>query len=154
MRTTRKTSHAVRKAFLAATLTVATGGVLALGGGGVVRVAANDSPTNAPAKSAPATSGRTEGAHDTRPSATTSMRAENATEAVSDSAITTTIKTKLLLSMKDLKSTEDVHVRTRDGIVNVSGTVPSKQQHDVALETIRSVDGVRSIHDSLKVSSR
>jgi len=82
------------------------------------------------------------------------MRAENATEAVSDSAITTTIKTKLLLSMKDLKSTEDVHVKTRDGIVNVSGTVPSKQQHDVALETIRSVDGVRSIHDSLKVSSR
>ncbi|WP_019447781.1 BON domain-containing protein [Cupriavidus sp. BIS7] len=136
MRTTRKTLHAVRKAFLAATLTVATGGVLALGGGGVVRVAANDNPTNAPAKSA------------------TSMRAENATEAVSDSAITTTIKTKLLLSMKDLKSTEDVHVKTRDGIVNVSGTVPSKQQHDVALETIRSVDGVRSIHDSLKVSSR
>ncbi len=136
MRKTSKTSHAVRKALLAATLTVATGGVLALGGGGVVRVAANDNPTNAPAKSA------------------TSMRAENATEAVSDSAITTTIKTKLLLSMKDLKSAEDVHVKTRDGIVNVSGTVPSKQQHDVALETIRSVDGVRSIHDSLKVSSR
>jgi hyperosmotically inducible protein len=136
MRTTRKTLHAVQKAFLAATLTVATGSVLALDGGGVVRVAANDSSTNAPAKSA------------------TSMRAENATEAVSDSAITTTIKTKLLLSMKDLKSTEDVHVKTRDGIVNVSGTVPSKQQHDVALETIRSVDGVRSIHDSLKVSSR
>ena len=73
---------------------------------------------------------------------------------MSDSAITTTIKTKLLLSMKDLKSTEDVHVKTRNGIVNVSGTVPSKQQHDIAIETIRSVDGVRSIHDSLKASER
>jgi len=32
--------------------------------------------------------------------------------------------------------------------------VPSKAQHDIALETICSVDGVRSIHDSLKVASR
>jgi len=37
MRKTSKTSHAVRNAFLAATLTVATGGVLALGGGGIAR---------------------------------------------------------------------------------------------------------------------
>ncbi|QWC92648.1 BON domain-containing protein [Cupriavidus metallidurans] len=40
------------------------------------------------------------------------------------------------------------------GIVKVSGSVPSQAQHDIALETIRSVDGVRSIHDSLKVASR
>ncbi|WP_268911910.1 BON domain-containing protein [Cupriavidus metallidurans] len=39
-------------------------------------------------------------------------------------------------------------------MVKVSGSVPSQAQHDIALETIRSVDGVRSIHDSLKVASR
>ncbi|WP_324615118.1 hypothetical protein [Cupriavidus metallidurans] len=38
-------------------------------------------------------------------------------------------------------------------MAKVSGPVPSKVQHDIALETIRSVDGVRSIHDSLKVAA-
>ncbi|WP_267880396.1 BON domain-containing protein [Cupriavidus metallidurans] len=42
----------------------------------------------------------------------------------------------------------------RDGIVKVSGSVPGKAQHDIAPETIRSVHGVRSVHDSLKVASR
>jgi len=152
------TSRTIRKACLAAALTAATGGVLALGSGGIVRVAVDDYSTNAPAKPAPAMPGRTEGDHDARPSATTSMQVDKAEDkaegAVSDSTITTKIKTKLLLTMKDLKSAEGVHVKTKDGIVNVSGTVPSKEQHDIALVTIRSVDGVRSIHDSLKISSR
>ena len=129
MQETWKTSRTGRKACLAAVLMAATGGGLALGSSGIVRVAADDYLTSAPpAKSAP--------------------------EAASDSAITSTIKTKLLVAIRDLKSTDGIQIKTRDGIVNVSGTVPSKQQHDMAIETIRSVDGVRSIHDSLKISTR
>lgn len=153
MRKTRKTSRTVRKACLAAALAAAAGGVLALDTGGVVRVAAGDYSTNAPAQSAPAMpGGRMEGEHDVQPPATTSMSTDKAAEAVSDGAITTKVKAKLFTT-KDLKST-GIHVKTKDGIVNVSGTVPSKEQHDLALETIRSVKGVSSVHDSLKVSLR
>ncbi|MNU07680.1 Osmotically-inducible protein Y precursor [compost metagenome] len=69
-----------------------------------------------------------------------------------DGAITTRIKTKLLAT-KDLKST-GIHVKTTNGTVEVSGTVPSKQQHDMALDAIRSVEGVSSVNDNLKVSAR
>jgi hyperosmotically inducible protein len=118
----------------------------------MVRVAADDYSTSPPAKTAPGTPGRTEGDHDAQPPATTGMSTEKATEAVSDTTITTKVKTKLLTT-KDLKST-GIHVKTKDGIVNVSGSVPSKEQHDLALDAIRSVEGVNSVHDSLKVSSR
>ncbi len=80
------------------------------------------------------------------------MSADTAKQAVTDSTITTKIKTKLL-STKDLKST-GIHIKTKDGIVNVSGNVPSKEQHDLALETIRGVEGVTSVNDTLKVSAR
>jgi len=134
-------------------LTAATGGVLAMGSGGALRVAADDYSTNAPAQSAPAMpGGRMEGEHDAQPPATTSMSANKAAEAVSDGAITTKVKAKLLTT-RDLKCT-GIHVKTKDDTVNVSGTVPSKEQHDLALETIRSVKGVSSVHDSLKVSLR
>jgi len=140
------------EAALAAALAAAAGGALALDGGGIVRVAADNYPSAAPTNDAPGMPGRAEGDRDARPPATTSMNGEKAKEAVSDSAITTKVKTKLLTT-KDLKST-GIHVKTRDGIVNVTGTVPSKEQHTRALETIRSVEGVSSVHDELKVSSR
>jgi hyperosmotically inducible protein len=147
MRKSGKISRAVWKACLAAALTATASGALALYSGGA---ASNTSPANAPA----AKPARTEGDHDAQPPATTSSSIHEVETVVSDSTITTRIKTKLLLSMKDLQSSEGVHVKTKNGVVHVSGMVPDKQQHDIALEAIRSVDGVRSIHDSLKVASR
>ena len=66
--------------------------------------------------------------------------------------LTTKVKTKLLAT-KDLKST-GIHVKTKDRVVNLTGTVPSKEQHQLALDTVRSVEGVDNVKDNLKVSSR
>ena len=158
-RTTRTTSHtrAFRKTCPAAALAAATGTVLALDSGGIVRTAADDYSTTAPATApanpaAPAQSGRMQGERDTQQPATPAMSSDKAKEKLSDSTITTKVKAKLLTT-KDLKST-GIHVKTGDGVVNVSGNVPSKEQHDRALETIRSVKGVNSVHDTLKISSR
>lgn len=154
MRKTRKTSRTrtFRKTCLAAALAAATGSVLALDSGGIVRIAADDYSTTAPANPAPAQPGRMEGERDAQQPAAPGMSADQAKEAVSDSTITTKVKTKLLTT-RDLKST-GIHVKTKDGVVSVSGSVPSKEQHDRALETIRSVKGVNSVHDSLKISLR
>jgi len=39
-------------------------------------------------------------------------------------------------------------------VLALTGTVPTKDQHEMALETVRSVEGVNSVRDNLKVSSR
>lgn len=159
MRKTRTTSRTrtLRKTCLAAALAAATGSVLALDSGGIVRIAADDYSTTAPATApanpaAPGQPGRMEGERDTQQPAMPGMSSDKAKETLSDSTITTKVKTKLLTA-KDLKST-GIHVKTKDGVVSVSGSVPNKEQHDRALETIRSVKGVNSVHDTLKISSR
>ncbi len=96
--------------------------------------------------------GRAEGDHDQRPAATNEMSADKAKQSVSDSTITTKVKTKLLAT-KDLKST-GIHVKTTNGTVNLSGSVPTKEQHQLAVDATRSVDGVSSVNDELKVLSR
>ncbi|MGN5479135.1 BON domain-containing protein [Cupriavidus basilensis] len=152
MQSSRPTAPALRQACLAAALAVATGSAFALDAGGFMRTAA-DTASPPPANSAPGMPGRAEINRDTPPPAAGhDMSADTAKQAVTDSTITTKIKTKLL-STKDLKST-GIHIKTKDGIVNVSGNVPSKEQHDLALETIRGVEGVTSVNDTLKVSSR
>ncbi|WER50210.1 BON domain-containing protein [Cupriavidus sp. WKF15] len=151
MQTSRPTAPMLRQACLAAALAAVAGSAFALDSGGFLR-AAVDTAAPPPANSAPGMPGRAEIDRDTAPPARHDMGADKAKQAVTDSAITTKIKTRLLTA-KDLKST-GIHVKTKDGTVNVSGTVPSKEQHDMALETIRGVEGVTSVNDSLKVSSR
>ncbi len=100
--------------------------------------------------------GHTEGDKEKRPAATTDARVDasvdNTKQAVTDSALTTKVKTKLLAT-QDLKST-GIHVKTKDRVVALTGTVPTKDQHALALEAVRSVEGVSSVRDNLKVSSR
>lgn len=152
MRPSRPTASILRKACLAAALAAAAGSVFALDAGGFMRTAVDTGTTTAPPNSAPGMPGRAEINRDTAPPPSHDAGAATAKQAVSDSTITTKIKTKLL-STKDLKST-GIHVKTKDGTVNVSGTVPSQEQHDMALQAIRGVEGVMSVNDALKVSSR
>nr|WP_116332721.1 BON domain-containing protein [Cupriavidus taiwanensis] len=152
MRIPRTTARTVRMACAAAlaaaagsALAAAAGSALALDKSGLIFVAADDAPV-APVNSAPGMPGRP----DPDTSAVTGVG--EARQSIEDSAITTKIKTRLL-GTKDLKST-GIHVKTQQGAVEVSGTVPTQQQHDLALKTIRSVEGVTSVTDNLKVSAR
>ncbi|AQV98913.1 BON domain-containing protein [Cupriavidus necator] len=147
MRFTRTTARTMRMACAAAALAAAAGSALALDKSGLIFVAADNAPA-APVNSAPGMPGRA----DPDRGASTEASVDKARQSVEDGAITTKIKTKLLAT-KDLKST-GIHVKTKQGMVDVSGTVPSQQQHDMALDAIRSVEGVTSVNDNLKASSR
>lgn len=155
-RAMKKTAQTLRIA-LVATALAAAGGAHALemgahAGGGFMKVAATSDNSNLPpANSAPGMPGHTEGDKEKRPAATNDLNADHAKQAVTDSALTTKVKAKLLTT-KDLKAT-GIHVKTKDRVVNLTGTVPTKSQHEMALSTVRSVDGVASVNDELKVSS-
>lgn len=159
---TLRISRIARIAAVAAALAFAGGAhALDMSGGRLIKVATTSDNTNAPpANSAPGMPGHTEGDKEKRPAATTDAQlgnkvdntADNAKQGVTDGALTTKVKTKLLAT-KDLKST-GIHVKTKDRVVNLTGTVPTKEQHELALDTVRSVEGVTSVKDSLKVSAR
>lgn len=73
-------------------------------------------------------------------------------EPVADSWITTKVKADLLAT-KDV-SGMDVKVDTVNGVVKLSGKVPSKAQHDKAVDVAKAIKGVKSVDDSdLTVSS-
>ncbi|PLP96610.1 BON domain-containing protein [Cupriavidus pauculus] len=153
-----KTVHKLRIAMMVTAL-AAAGGAHALDNGGFMKVADTSTTSGsamhpAPANNASGMSSRTEG--DRTNGATTDSRtdasADNAKQAVTDSALTTKIKTKLLTA-KDLKST-GIHVKTKDRVVNLTGSVPSSEQKQLAVDTVKSVEGVDSVSDNLKVSSR
>jgi hyperosmotically inducible protein len=147
MRFSRTTARTMRMACAAAALAAAAGSALALDKSGLIFVATDNAPS-APVNSAPGMPGRA----DSDRGAGAGTSADKAKQAVEDGAITTKVKTKLLAT-KDLKST-GIHVKTTQGTVDVTGTVPSQRQHDMALDAIRSVEGVTSVNDNLKVSSR
>ena len=158
------TNRTVRIAsiLLATAATFAAGGAHALDNGGFMKVADTTAPTatQTPAYTGAATPGRIDGDKEKMPAATTGAKMENSVEkgadsakqTVTDSALTTKIKSKLLAT-KDLKST-GIHVKTKDRVVNLTGSVPTKAEHELALDAVRSVEGVDSVKDHLKVSSR
>ena len=70
---------------------------------------------------------------------------------VKDSAITAKVKTKLLA--KEPTTLSNVKVNTdRDGIVWLSGTVPSKEASERAEAITKETDGVRGVHNSIVVA--
>jgi hyperosmotically inducible protein len=88
---------------------------------------------------------------DTPPDTASSAPHETASQHISDAAITTKVKSELL-GAKDLKST-GIHVRTRKGIVRLTGTVPDQDQKDKAKQVAGLVSGVRSVRNNLTVSA-
>jgi hyperosmotically inducible protein len=68
---------------------------------------------------------------------------------VDDTAITTKVKAELL-GAKNVKSTH-IHVKTRAGVVSLTGTVPSSEDKSGAQDVVSKVDGVASVRNHLKV---
>lgn len=68
---------------------------------------------------------------------------------VTDTTITTKVKAKFLED-KTVSAT-DIHVKTVNGVVRLTGSAKSKDESSKAAEIARSVDGVKSVQNSIKV---
>ncbi|KWR91340.1 hypothetical protein RM96_04625 [Cupriavidus sp. IDO] len=68
---------------------------------------------------------------------------------MSDTAITTKVKASLL-DQKDLSSAH-IHVRTRQGVVRLTGSVPTTKERHMATEVAKGVSGVTSVENHLGV---
>ena len=66
---------------------------------------------------------------------------------VGDGAITTQVKTKLLVS-SDTSGTQ-IHVRTQNGVVTLAGNVGSRAERMRAEQIARSVHGVKLVRNNL-----
>jgi hyperosmotically inducible protein len=70
---------------------------------------------------------------------------------VKDSAITTKVKTKLVA--KEPTTLSNVKVNTdRDGVVWLSGTVPTREASERAEMITKETDGVKGVHNNIVVS--
>ena len=70
-------------------------------------------------------------------------------EVVSDSWITSKIKTDILVHKPS--SIAKLHVKTRDGVVTLSGTANSQDDLDRAIEEVNSVKGVKQVVNNVEV---
>lgn len=78
-----------------------------------------------------------------------SAASETIGQHVDDGTITTKAKASLL-SAKNVKSTH-IHVKTRNGVVWLTGSVPSADDKAAAGEVVKGLDGVSSVKNHLKV---
>ena len=91
------------------------------------------------------------GAQTTTNSAAPAGSSESMGQHVDDTTITTKVKAELL-GAKNVKS-EHIHVKTRKGVVSLTGTVPSAEDRDNAKQVVEGVSGVSSVKNHLKVSA-
>ncbi|PTU73939.1 BON domain-containing protein [Pseudomonas mangrovi] len=76
---------------------------------------------------------------------------DKAGDAVSDTWITSKVKSSFLAD--DSISGLDIKVETNQGVVSLSGVVPSDAERDLAVEKARAIEGVRDVSaDGLKSS--
>jgi hyperosmotically inducible periplasmic protein len=68
---------------------------------------------------------------------------------VDDATITTKVKADLLAT-NNVKS-EHIHVKTRKGVVSLTGTVPTAEDRDNAKQVAENVSGVSMVKNHLKV---
>lgn len=73
-------------------------------------------------------------------------------ERLDDGTITTKVKARLMTA-KDVKSAH-IHVRTRHGIVWLSGTVPTVDDKAEAADVAQTVAGVTGVRNYLEVAER
>jgi hyperosmotically inducible protein len=76
---------------------------------------------------------------------------ETMSEKISDGAITTKVKAALL-NAKDVKGSQNIHVKTTAGAVQLTGTVPTRQAKAAAAAAAKTVDGVTRVHNDLTVA--
>jgi len=75
----------------------------------------------------------------------------SAGNAISDSAVTTKVKSQILANTTLRQS--DISVTTNNGVVTLSGQVPSEEARQLALGLTRNTGGVNRIEDQLKVTA-
>ncbi|WP_345816279.1 BON domain-containing protein [Paraburkholderia sp. PREW-6R] len=80
-----------------------------------------------------------------------SASSETIGQHVDDGTITTKAKADLLAA-KNVKSTH-IHVKTRKGVVWLTGSVPSADDKSAAEEVVQNVKGVSSVKNHLKVAA-
>lgn len=66
-----------------------------------------------------------------------------------DTAITSQIKAKLLAD--DMVPSRNITVETSDGVVQLSGSVETRQQADRAADIAKAISGVKSVENNLSV---
>ena len=76
---------------------------------------------------------------------------EKAGEVITDASITTAVKTKLLVDSKTPGLAIDVD--TKDGVVTLNGTVPTKAAEDKTVADARGTKGVKRVVNNLRVAS-
>jgi len=86
----------------------------------------------------------------------TAVQAQNAANdagaAISDAWITSKVKSSFLYS-RNLDGL-NISVATKEGLVNLSGTVLSNAEKQLAIETARNIRGVRGVDaDALRINS-
>ena len=80
-----------------------------------------------------------------------SASSESLGQHISDGTVTTKVKAALMAA-KDVKSTH-IHVKTRHGIVWLTGSVPTSDEKTRAQQVVEGIDGVHSVKNRLKVSA-
>jgi hyperosmotically inducible protein len=76
---------------------------------------------------------------------------ESVGQHIDDGTITTKVKADLLAA-KNVKSTH-IHVKTRKGVVWLTGSVPSADDKTAAEDVVQNVKGVASVKNHLKVTA-
>ncbi|KVM74890.1 transporter [Burkholderia stagnalis] len=71
---------------------------------------------------------------------------------IHDATITTKAKAALI-GTKDLSS-GDIHVKTRGGVVTLTGSVPDEQQRTLAVDAVKQLEGVHSVRDQLTLRAK
>jgi hyperosmotically inducible periplasmic protein len=84
-----------------------------------------------------------------RTTTATEAKSADAKEAVSDSAITTKIKSKMATT-KGVSATH-IKVDTDNGVVHLSGTARDQAEKDQAVQIARDTKGVTSVDDKITV---
>ncbi len=75
----------------------------------------------------------------------------DAGQTLSDTAITTKIKSKLAATQG--LTTFEIHVKTENGVVTLTGSVDTAEQRDLAGKTASGTDGVKGVDNQLVVAS-
>ena len=78
-----------------------------------------------------------------------SASSESVGQHIDDGTITTKVKADLLVA-QNVKSTH-IHVKTRKGVVWLTGSVPSADDKSAAEDVVQNVKGVESVKNHLKI---
>lgn len=81
-------------------------------------------------------------------SASSSSHSSTGTK-IHDATITTKAKAELVGTSG--LSAGDIHVKTRRGVVMLTGSVPDEQQRGQAADVVRKIDGVRDVRNQLTI---